>query len=256
MNHKPFAISFKGGFARGLGSIGFIRFFQEENILPTIYAGSSMGAILATGFALEVDWKDMLNSAEKIKIRSLVSPKAFMFERKVISFEKFTNILSSVARINNSDVKIEDVSHKLVIFATDLQKRARVLLEQGRLFEALAASSQIPFTIQNGNADFANLTDGDFSNSYSAAALRLLGAEIVIGASYASNMQLQNNPTGIYNLLMHQIGWFNDIYDPVDLELNFLVEKHGMVNFKVGYLVDEAYEIIKGRKKEILKLLS
>jgi len=258
---KDFAVSFKGGMARGLSGIGLMRFLQEEGLKPKYYAGSSSGALIASGFAMNFTWDKILNDFKKVKVNKLISIKSLITKGGIISKEKFLGVLNDTLGSPIERLDIKNLPNKLYIFASSLKSRQRIIIHSGSLGEALVKSCSYPLVLAR-DPDHSDIIDGDFTSSYSARYLRDKGAEIVIGCRYKPKRVsvFTTNPIdtliSTYRLVLEEIDGFYDKMDPVDYELEVLANDVGYMRFdKIDTIVDRAYKKVKLHKKQILELL-
>jgi len=254
--HK-FGLTLKGGSARGLGSIGVIRFLQEENLKPLVIAGSSSGGIIASLYALGYKWEEMLELVSMIKITKLFDIRSFLTQGSLTSHKKIKQLFLKYS----SDINIEDLPIKLILFATDLDKKQRIYIEKGSLIDGLIASCAYPIIIPNMIINHAKIVDGDLSSTFSTSKLKSLGAERVIGVGYKTKrMKITNTIPSkimdIYRLLMSQVEQMSDSSNPVDVEIRYNAGDIGYFNFsKTKNLSERAYRNTLKIKAEIYESL-
>jgi len=255
---NSFGISIKGGAARGLGAIAFIRLLQEENLVPEVIAGSSSGGIIAAMYSLGFSWERMIDAINDIRLISF--SRILRFFRKGYLLEK--NEFKEILLKYSDDISIQELKPNLILFASDIKTKKRYYIESGSLIEALYASCAYPFILPK--ATFANKTliDGDLTNSYSAQYIRAKGVDKVIGIGYKmSNPKLSfsrglNKAMDMYRFLMSQIEEMQDSIDPVDYEFRYDASDYNYLDFKnIELLVERAYSTLCRHKKEILRLL-
>lgn len=258
---KEFAVSFKGGMARGLGGIGLMRFLQEENLKPKYFAGSSSGALVASSFAMNYEWEKVLNDFKKVRVSRLISFRSLVSKGGIISRRKFLDALSASLETPIERIDIKNLPNKLYIFASSLKTHERIMIHTGNLGEALVRSCSYPLVLERDSGHL-DIIDGDFTSSYSARYLRGKGAEVVIGCGYKPKRTtvFTNNPIdtliSTYRLISEEVDSFYDKMDPVDFELEFSAEDLGYMSFdKIDVIVDRTYRKAKKHKDEIFKLL-
>lgn len=261
---KTFAVSFKGGTARGFASIGAVRFFQEEGLKPTIYAGSSAGAIIAAAFGLGYTWEELIELTANIKLRKIVSIKSLLKRGSVVGYENFKKGLLSNAKGFDEHTKIEDLPFKLVIFATDPISRKRVYVTKGNLVNALIASSSYPVIFPNVKVNNKILIDGDLTSSFSNAKLKEMGVEKVIGITSKIDRpkistfthSIINKIFTLINIMQQQISDYNQEVDAPDLTIEYSVKGQRYFGFSdIKKYSVHAYREIRKHRGEILRLL-
>lgn len=262
MKNKSFALSIKGGTARGMGSIGVIRYFQEFNLKPEIIAGSSAGAIIATSYALGMSWEKMLDLVQNFSVLKLSSIGSFIREGSFCSRQKFQAVFLPFVH----DLKIEDLPVKLIIFAGDRKTKRRIFIEKGNLLDAITASCSYPLFFPSPTYIGGKpLVDGDLISSYSAEYIRSLGVKKVIGISgidyTAKNKQFKSklisNLMSIIEIATQHISISYDEFDPPDFKIEFNTDGQGYFDFKlIPHIVDRAYKMTKKNHNQIMDLLS
>src|SRR5687767_1585097 len=85
---KKLAVSFRGGLARGFASVGAMGAFQDAGIQPHIFAGSSSGSVIASAFALNLNWEEVLRYLEEFRFTQSISVKSFFTEFSLVSSQK------------------------------------------------------------------------------------------------------------------------------------------------------------------------
>jgi len=130
------------GAAYGFCHIGILGVLQENNIMIDIICGSSMGSIIAALWAAGFDIRDIerLSSEAGKKINSFsIRGVSFPF-RGVMKARHLENIFKNIF----GDLTFYDLKHTLKIVAFDFLKRKTVILEEGPLYKAVAASCAFP----------------------------------------------------------------------------------------------------------------
>ncbi|HLD03149.1 MAG TPA: patatin-like phospholipase family protein [Candidatus Dojkabacteria bacterium] len=260
---KPFALSFKGGLARGLSAVGVIRFFQEEGLKPAVVAGSSAGAVLAGMYALGMKWHEFVNILKEVKFREIVSFKSIITGKSIVDE---VLLLKKLTEFVNSKTNIEDLPIKLVTFASDPNTRERVFLDRGNLVKAVMASMAYPIAFPSPIKLAGRvLVDGDLTQSYSTNELKgRYGVSKVIGVRHIVNWSKPLKPNSgfideiiaIYRLLGGQIERFQTHYDAADLEITFSVDGQGYTAFDaIEKYADKAYKETLAMKHRIFNLL-
>jgi len=212
-----------GGGARGLAHIGVLKVLQRERIPIDALAGTSMGAIVGGAFALRPDanWlaqqavdilqdKGILN-LDKVSVRSIPKKRRLAVKR-LISFikeiylinleatkkwlvdgEKIRPMLEEVV----GDKNFSDLNLPYLAVVTDLRTGKEVWLSEGKLSDALLASSAIPGIFPPLEKDNWLLVDGGVTSLVPVDAVRSLGVDLVIGVNVEGEIYRQDFPHGI-----------------------------------------------------------
>ena len=184
------AVAFGGGGARGLSHIHVIEALDELGIRPVAISGSSIGAIMGAGMAAGM-------SGEAIREHALmtVGNKTAVVSRiwgmrpqtvrdavaKGIRIGQFNleRILKAFLPADLPDL-FQDLLVPMQVITTDYYGQNEVIISEGQLFPALAASSSIPAVFMPVRMNDRVMIDGGISNPVPYECLMDF-ADIVIG---------------------------------------------------------------------------
>ncbi len=203
-----------GGGARGLAHIGVLKVLERENIPIDLITGTSMGAIIGGAYALKKDISAIEKIAEKYsKISEFNIDFSFsekerknkpFFLKKMSDFLKKGYILNLELRRKYidegegikkiikdlvGDKAFTDTKIPFAVVAADLVKGEKVILNQGKLFDALLASSSIPGMFPPVILDKKILVDGGIVDVVPIQAAQSLGANFVIGVNVGQTIK-------------------------------------------------------------------
>jgi len=134
-----------GGAALGIAHIGVLRVLERENIPVDIVVGSSIGAFIGSLWAMGKNAEDLEKLSRefggKISSLKLVDP---IFPKS--GFIGGRNIVRWLQR-NLGDHTFYDTKIPLKIVAYDLLKREELVIDEGRLVDAVRQSVAIPGVI-------------------------------------------------------------------------------------------------------------
>jgi NTE family protein len=167
-------VALGGGFARGIAHIGVLRVLEEHEIPIDYIAGTSVGALIAAGYASGTTLDEMGRQGSGTRFKD---------------FGRWT--LSRMGMASND--RLEDFLHRfttakyfnqlkipLCIVATDLLKGESVHFTEGEIGPALRASCAYPGLFLPVEHQGHFLVDGFLTEQVPAPAVRELGAELVI----------------------------------------------------------------------------
>lgn len=149
----------RGG-ARGLAHIGVIQWLTENGYKIQSNSGASIGALVGGIYAtdkLEVCAEWVLALQRKHVLR-LVDPT--IGRPSPFKGERIMSVLSQLI----GDCAIEDLPIAFTAVATDLNSREEVWLREGRLFDAIRASSATPLVFTPFRNGSRTLLDGALVN--------------------------------------------------------------------------------------------
>ncbi len=177
--HKPrLGLALSGGGARGLAHIGVLKILAREGIPINCLSGTSMGGVIAAGYAAGMSPTDMEREAiATTRLRKLIrladpgipDPGLLRGQRLL---EYFESLLGKRT--------FADLEYPLALVAVDMIARQEVVLCEGTVSLALRATTAIPGLISPVETDGMQLVDGGLLDNLPVDAVRNLGAEVVI----------------------------------------------------------------------------
>jgi NTE family protein len=171
-------LALSGGGARGIAHIGVLKVLEREGIQVDYLAGTSMGGLIAAGYAAGLG-PDLLQqeALRMTKIRHLVSLiDVGLGNRGLLMGQKALDYLNTML----GSKAFADLEIPLTLTAVDLNSGREVRLNQGLVAEAVRATIALPGVIAPVERDGQLLVDGGVLNSLPANIVREMGADIVI----------------------------------------------------------------------------
>ncbi len=176
-------LALSSGAARGLAHIGVIKVFEEESIPIHSMAGSSMGALIATLYALGINIRVIEGLAVCLDKRRWtdwkISGLGAMGGKKVEELIKF------LVRGKT----FQELNMPLTIVATDLITGEVVEIREGPLVPAVMASISVPGIFPPIQHQDKTLVDGGVLCRVPVAEVRNLGAEVVVAVDVGGLIQ-------------------------------------------------------------------
>lgn len=206
---RPFTIgvALGGGAARGLAHIGVLKVLEREGILPQVVAGTSAGALVGAAYA----WSRSVQAVEE-RFVSYASGDKFrkssfgMFarpgqKRRKNFFQQLTHLVKQGVILGVTatkpsfisaetfsedlhellpDVAIEELPIRFAAIATDIVGGEEMVLAEGPLMAAVAASCALPGVLPPVSLRGTTLIDGGSVNKVPARTARQLGADFVV----------------------------------------------------------------------------
>lgn len=93
--HRPFALVFGGGGARGFAHLGVLRALERDGYHPERIVGVSMGAPVGVTYASRLDWYDAVLA---ISIRDFPGPTAVSTSERSSPFRRLAHSLRVFGR--------------------------------------------------------------------------------------------------------------------------------------------------------------
>jgi len=176
-----------GGGARGLAHIGVLRVLEREGIPVDFLAGTSMGGVIAAGYAAGMSSYDLeresLVATQKRHMLRLVDPSMpkgglIRGERVLAFFKK-----------EFGEKTFSDLNLPLSLLAVDLKSHKEIVLQEGLVALGLRATTSLPGIFMPVEINGLQLVDGGILNNLPVDIARKMGAEVVI----AVDIGLANN---------------------------------------------------------------
>ena len=169
------------GSARGLAHIGVLKVLEEEGIKVDFIAGTSIGAIIGSAYALYGEVAPLLDAAYKVIKRpiDLMIDPAFPV-KGIVSGKKIEALL---AEFGFKDKEFRDLRIPMVITATDIIRWTCVALTQGSLIKAMRASISIPGIFSPVKYGDTYLVDGGVTDPVPVDILRDAGVDFIIAVA-------------------------------------------------------------------------
>jgi len=167
-------IALAGGFARGISHIGVLRVLREAGIPVDVVAGTSVGALIGTGYCAGVPLEDMERIAYQTKFTD--------FGRWTPSWLGLATNLrleQYVARMTPAK-RFEELQKPLAISATDINLGLPVYYHGGLIGPALRASCAYPGLFVPVKYEGRTLVDGFVTALVPIEGVLILGAELII----------------------------------------------------------------------------
>ena len=207
MTRKKVGLALGGGAARGLAHIGVMEVLEKEGIPIDMIAGTSVGAIIGGYYASKKDVKSMRPLAiafgnQRLRYFSdftfphfnTVRPlaKAFGLENKSYLSDftqpwtgiiKGQRIETELKKIIGAETRFEDLHIPFSCIAVDIDNGEEVVIQDGKVWEAVRASSSIPVFFNVVKMRGRNLVDGGLMNPVPTKTVRDMGADFIISVN-------------------------------------------------------------------------
>ena len=175
-NYKKIGLVLGSGGARALAQIGVLKVMEQENILPDIIVGSSMGAFIGGIYATGVS----IDKMEKVACQTSIKLTAQMLTpglpiSGIVNFNRVRNFLKDLG----ADVNIEDLNVQFAAVATDFTTGEEIILNRGSLIEAIISSAAFPVLFKPVYYQNKFMVDGGLINPLPINIAHKMGADYV-----------------------------------------------------------------------------
>jgi NTE family protein len=169
------------GGAYAFAHIGVLKILQENNIPVDVICGSSMGALVAALWAAGFSIEEMENAVKWVGKKM----GSFPFSGFSFPFKGFMRArrLESIFKGVFGDRTFYDLKHSLRIAAFDFIRREAVILGEGLIYKAVAASCAMPGVFEPIRFKKDILLDGGVLNPLPTRILLNYGAHKIIAVN-------------------------------------------------------------------------
>jgi len=179
MPKRRIGLALSGGGARGLAHIGVLKVLEQSQISIEIISGTSMGGLIAAGYAMGQSPEEMTERAlklahprELIKLMDLNPLRRGLLEGN--------RIREYIIEMIGVDTTFEQTRLPLALNAVDLFTCKEVTLTEGPLSTAVMATTCVPGLFSPVEYGPYRLVDGGVLNNVPVAQARALGADFII----------------------------------------------------------------------------
>lgn len=276
-----------GGGAKGLAHIGVLKTIDSLGIKIDHIAGTSMGAVIGSLYASGYSGKDLERIFIGLDFDKLIGddlPRASktFYEREnsekyaiSIPFNNFKiQLPSAISRGQNvfnlfskltlhvSDIEeFKDLPIPFFCIATNVETGKPVVLEQGSLAQAIAASGAFPSLFQPVIINDQILIDGGVVNNYPLDELKAKGMDVIIGVDVQDDLSTRENLKSAPEILL-QINNYRTIKDMkdksvrTDIYIKPDIKEFTVVSFDDGEQIIKRGEVAVAKNLKALKELA
>ena len=231
-------VALGGGAAFGIAHVGVLMALEEAGIPVDLVAGTSMGSIVALGYAAGLTPKEMLAIAGRIgnvpTTLSVLDPS--ITGTGLLTGRRLVSIFSPLLPVKT----FEELLLPCRTVAMDLESGQRVDIGTGRLDAAFRASCSIPIVFTPVRRGRQTLIDGGMLDPVPVDVARDMGADIVTAVNVVP--KLEPGVSTVISRAFKRVNRFNplsylggsrDLPDVVDVLMNSLqVMQYELGNFK------------------------
>ncbi|MBA7517699.1 hypothetical protein ES705_09753 [subsurface metagenome] len=201
------------GSARGLAHVGVVMALEAYNIPIDIIAGTSIGSVIgglyASGATIE-QLEEVALSIKKSKTLFLIDP---VFPHSgLISGDRIEKMLN---QFGIKDKTFDDLKIPFAAVATDIESGAEVILNQGKVIDAVRASISIPGIFTPVKYQDYYLVDGGVVDPVPVDVVKMMGADIIIAVNLA-----KISPYNAVLMVDKETGLLKEVENLEDLRIN------------------------------------
>jgi NTE family protein len=214
------ALVLGSGGVRSAAAIGIADRLAREGVRPDLIVGCSSGALFGALIALQLNarealemsialWSPELTQQKRWRaLAQLVAPRLTGFGADFALRD--TRLIAERLRCAFGDLQVDQLATPLRVVATEAATGRRVVIERGRVVDALLASMAVPFLFPSVEIDGRRLVDGVVSDPLPVGVAH--DADVVLALGFNGAMPRRPNcakrlaaqaTTAIINNLMH-----------------------------------------------------
>ena len=189
---KKIAIVLGGGGIKGFAHIGVLKALEERGIKPSLYAGTSIGAMLAAATVSGMSAAELAQRAESLRRRDLFRINHFgmlmdrMKSTSIYLEEPLRTLTASVM----PDKRFDEIDSPLLVNTVDLERGTQIVwglpgLRDVSIRDAVYASCALPGFFPPGRVDGRICVDGGVIDNLPAHVAGL-GMDMVIAIDVGS----------------------------------------------------------------------
>ncbi|HAS50285.1 MAG TPA: patatin [Gammaproteobacteria bacterium] len=237
------AVVLSSGGIKPLAAIPLFEFLDEEQIPVDLLVGCSGGSVMSALRGSGYDKEKMLKLINKVARRSLFNPINFraVLGMSGLPFGKFNTQTGLIhpQKLKQAlyemfgDRRIEDLSPKTLLQATDIQTGEGVVMEQGLLVDAVYASSAVFPLLPPIEINGRWLGDGYYTSSLPVMEAVKRGMDVIIAVIFHDpiNTQANNYMACLSNYYTIQ----GDAITRFQLALSINMHEHEIIIIKVPF---------------------
>jgi NTE family protein len=247
-----------GGSARGLAHVGVILALEAYNIPIDIIAGTSIGSVIGSLYASGATIKQLEEMALSIKMSKTLFMLDSTFPHSgLISGDRIEKMLNRFAL---KDKTFDDLSISFAAVATDVESGAEVILNQGKVIDAVRASIAIPGIFTTVKYGDYYLVDGGVVDPVPVDVAQMMGADIIIAVSLA-----KINPYPTILMIDKETGNLKEVKNLEDLKINKeespkfkdIEENTSLIDKEKGFLKEKIEQVkLKFEGPNIFEIIS
>ncbi len=206
MSAVKVGLALGGGALRGMAHVGVLQVMEENGIPINLIVGTSMGALIGGIYASGVKAKMLERIAEQLNMRDfydVVMPREGLVlgDRLLTLFRTMTG---------NRDISQASIPYASI--ATDIETGDMVVMNEGKICDAIRASISLPGIFVPYTVNGRKLCDGGLVDRVPVTTVRDMGADVVIAVDVGYKKGYVDRADGILLYLLRA-------FDIMDWEL-------------------------------------
>jgi NTE family protein len=174
-------LALSGGAARGIAHIGVLDVLHKEKIPIDLIAGTSAGSIMGALYAAGVNPETMIKYAIDTSWKKLAPYVDISLHRTGLL--KGHRIKELLAGFMGGDYSFDELKIPFVCVATDIDSGEEIVMDKGKVLDAVRASISIPGIFTIVERDGRYLADGGLTTPVPVHVVKQMGADFIIAVN-------------------------------------------------------------------------
>ena len=196
-HHRPLVgYALGGGAVRGAAHVGFLSVFHAAGIEPDYIAGTSAGAIVGAAYAagLPIDeLSDLIRNTDRQDLANIAWKRGL----SVLDATPLSQWIEKAI----GDIEFDELRIPFAAVACNIVDGCEVILREGPVVRAAAASAAIPGLFRPVEQGEMLLVDGGLVNNLPVSVAREMGAEIVVAVDVSPRMRRGHRPENLLDVV-------------------------------------------------------
>lgn len=246
-------LALSGGGTRGFAHLGVLKAFAEHRIRFDYVTGTSAGSLAGAIYCADLNLDEVIAQARTVTRRELVN------KRFAIGSDS-ANIQNLADRFLQG-VTFDKLRTPFACVAVDILSGSEVILDEGNVSQAVAASCAVPALFTPVSRDGMLLVDGGLLNNMPADVCRRMGADIVIGVDLnhtrgqgAKSPRIWDTLIATWNITTKSTMYKGQMNSDLVLEPELKVYKNTTLD-NIDERIEEGYKAAISKMDEIKQLI-
>lgn len=201
-NKKKVGLVLGGGVARGIAHVGVLKVLEENKIPVDFIAATSSGALVGAAYAAGLEIRVIEEIAARISWSRIL--KVAFFRPGFVTGEGLEDFIVKYV----GDIKFSELKIPFSVIATDLRTGDAVVLNEGRVAKAVAASSAVSGLFAPEEIGHHQLVDGGLSDNLPVDIAKQMGADYVIASDVVPSKPIHTMPKDSIQVLGRSLDIF------------------------------------------------
>lgn len=246
-----------GGGCRGIGHIGALKAFEELGVKFDFVAGTSVGSIVASLYALGKTPDEMIEIVKNLKKKEIT--KGSIPFLKPAKSERLEEVLN---RIYGDIMVFSEMKIPLNVVCTDLKTGKEVDFDYGNVAKVVSGSCAVPGVFTPVVHEGMHLVDGGLRNNVPVDVAKKMGANVVFAIDVNHLRGTGTNSLSTLSVLSSTIGIMMQSKIDKTLEMADLIFEPSLETFSplkldnIDEMIQIGYDTVMANKNKIIKMLS